>query len=306
MSTVVELFQSLYRSTFLHFYALSLLSFQFMNNSTSILSFHPSVAPFAVLLLNTPESLHSSFVWSWNQARYRICADGAANLLMKMQANSLDEFAKIPDFICGDLDSVKENVAAYYVAKGTLMISSKCQNTNDYEKCLKLVQFLHELNELNTDCITFFESNGCDLDSVQLKNGTKSKSSASLLVFGSFGGRFDQTMANISASLPFHLELKIVHFGLENAALIIPQSNESILVDVAEFKSFTCGLIPLFGAAVVKTQGFSWNLNGECIEFGKFISSSNSFAKNPVEITSNVPLLLCVSIPEKSKDSFHV
>ena len=39
-----------------------------------------------------------------------------------------------------------------------------------------------------------------------------------------------------------------------------------------------CSLVPLMEPSVLTTTGLKWNLSGEALRFGQFISTSNQFA----------------------------
>lgn len=72
--------------------------------------------------------------WFWPRADIRVFADGAANHIF-------DNFCKnehllIPDFICGDLDSIRSDVASFFCDCGTELRKQDDQNTNDMEKCI--------------------------------------------------------------------------------------------------------------------------------------------------------------------------
>ena len=57
-----------------------------------------------------------------------ICADGGANQARKLSLT--------PDFIIGDLDSIKKQTTNFYKNKSKI-IKQKRQNDTDVEKCLK-------------------------------------------------------------------------------------------------------------------------------------------------------------------------
>jgi len=59
---------------------------------------------------------------------YKICADGAANSLIKTNIS--------PDIILGDLDSITKDVSNYYKNKGIEILKISEQETTDFEKSL--------------------------------------------------------------------------------------------------------------------------------------------------------------------------
>ena len=54
-----------------------------------------------------------------------------------------------------------------------------------------------------------------------------------------------------------------------------------------------CSLVPLIEPAVLTTTGLKWNLTGEILKFGQFISTSNEFASSSgyVEVESSSCIL---------------
>lgn len=49
-------------------------------------------------------------------------------------------------------------------------------------------------------------------------------------------------------------------------------------------------MVPLAGEAVVTTSGLRWNLNGDTLKFGQFISTSNEF-----EVSRSLASIECSS-----------
>lgn len=76
-------------------------------------------APYAVLLINTPipPQLRQAFERLWRNATLRICADGAGNRLYDEFGEDYLPNLKFPDWIVGDLDSIRSEVCAYFQNK---------------------------------------------------------------------------------------------------------------------------------------------------------------------------------------------
>lgn len=55
-------------------------------------------------------------------------------------------------------------------------------------------------------------------------------------------------------------------------------------------------LMPLCGKATLTTTGLRWNLNGQTLEFGKLVSSSNEFDPNFKVVTVEVDEQILFSI----------
>lgn len=66
-----------------------------------------------LIILNSKSFCPKLTVAIWNNCKYKICADGGANRLF--DALDVQEREKyIPDYIIGDLDSVRNDVALFY------------------------------------------------------------------------------------------------------------------------------------------------------------------------------------------------
>ena len=136
----------------------------------------------------------------------------------------------------------------------------------------------------------------------------------SVVILGSSGGRVDQSVALFHSiykwSPLFH---RIVYFGeSSNAFLLSPSCLHTIkLLDPMTItlpsgrvkyyiEGPTCGLLPI-GHRVdqITTTGLKWNLNGDALEIGQFISSSNQICDNNEEksitVVTSQAILFCWS-----------
>ncbi|KAL8979487.1 MAG: hypothetical protein Q9205_005191 [Flavoplaca limonia] len=68
-----------------------------------------------------------------------VFADGAANHVNDLKLTESEEQGLIPNFICGDLDSIRPEVKAYYEKKGTKIIQNPDQYSSDLTKSLKCI-----------------------------------------------------------------------------------------------------------------------------------------------------------------------
>lgn len=103
-----------------------------------------------------------------------------------------------------------------------------------------------------------------------------------IVVLGGSGGRFDQEVATLHGmykwSRNFH---RIVLLGDESTSCILEGPGEHAIHLISGVEGKSCGLLPI-GKAVesVITEGLKWNLNGERLEMGVRISSSNTVAED--------------------------
>lgn len=76
-------------------------------------------ARYALILLNTPipHDYWRAFIRLWRRADLRICADGATNRLLDSVGSGAWSEMPLPSIICGDLDSVREDVRDFFEEK---------------------------------------------------------------------------------------------------------------------------------------------------------------------------------------------
>jgi thiamine pyrophosphokinase len=126
----------------------------------------------------------------------------------------------IPQYIKGDLDSLRPEVGDWYRSRGTEVIGDPDQDTNDLEKCLELVK----------------QGGGGRVGAVQ---------ETSVFVLGSLGLRFDHNMANLHMLYKYAGQFgRLVLLGHESVAFLLPAGSHVIRPD-PEVEGPVCGLIPL-------------------------------------------------------------
>jgi thiamine pyrophosphokinase len=241
-----------------------------------------TMASMAMIILNAPLRPTPLFNTLWGVADYRICADGAANRLRNLNernnASSQQEGMRlVPDLIIGDLDSVTDETKAYYSDVRTVQVID--QDRNDLDKALEAAASYRRV-----------------------------------VVFGAFGGRFDQQMASIQ-SLYCYPEREIFLYDDTSMAVLVPAGETSLFLAVAATTKCavsegpSCGLIPI-GQPVrsMTTTGLQWNLDEQGMQFGGLVSTSNRVTDQEVTIVSTEPFLFtaelhCGSATEWSEET---
>ncbi|KAI3617836.1 hypothetical protein CBS9595_003745 [Malassezia furfur] len=119
---------------------------------------------YALILLNTPipHDHWRAFVRLWRRSDLRICADGAANRLLDSVGTGAWSEMPLPSMICGDLDSVREDVRGFFEEK---VLHRPSLYATDLQKCV------HVLEDVEQGGVPEYE----------------------LVIFGGLGGRLDQT-----------------------------------------------------------------------------------------------------------------
>eukprot|EP00560_Eucampia_antarctica_P008302 CAMPEP_0197826708 /NCGR_PEP_ID=MMETSP1437-20131217/3625_1 /TAXON_ID=49252 ORGANISM="Eucampia antarctica, Strain CCMP1452" /NCGR_SAMPLE_ID=MMETSP1437 /ASSEMBLY_ACC=CAM_ASM_001096 /LENGTH=247 /DNA_ID=CAMNT_0043427257 /DNA_START=144 /DNA_END=883 /DNA_ORIENTATION=- len=195
-----------------------------------------------LIMLNSPTFTGGNVLETlWGRcSTLRICADGGANRLYNYDKR------KIPEIICGDLDSIQEKIKSHYEAVGCQIVHAPDQDYNDLDKSIQQIPCSKNTNNDDDD-------NGQD-DNTEV-----------IHVYGALGGRLDQEMASFHALYKYH-HLVIALYDEENVALLLPAHKHCTL----NFpKGTVCGLIPLGNACEsVSTKGLHWNLNEQKLEMG--------------------------------------
>ncbi|KAJ6225972.1 thiamine pyrophosphokinase 1 [Anaeramoeba flamelloides] len=235
-----------------------------------------------------------------------ICADGGANRLY----DAVPEHNRVhytPDVILGDLDSIRPEVRYFYENQGSTIQHFKDQSTNDLLKCMRWVDnWLKStygcalvLGEIEKEMKRKLAVNKDDYVKTNFFNLSKGidygMCSFNMFVMGAMGGRIDHEFANFHAALCFQ-QHRIFLFSDGNYTRWLHPGRHLIHIN-KQTEGPVCGLIPL--ASVCRscsTKGLKWNVENECLEFGKLISTSNEVADNHVFIENSDPLIWTIQL----------
>ena len=160
-------------------------------------------------------------------------------------ANSALKMNLIPDVIIGDMDSISIEAKRKF-EKTSKFISINRQNDTDVEKCLKYA----------------------------LKNKY-----IEVLLTGVTGNRLDHTICNLGIVLKFFPQIDI--------SLIAEESYLKPYKGNAKLKSSKGEIISLYGfdkKTKIQSKGLKYPLNDIALPFGEKESTSNTAAKNEVEL----------------------
>ncbi|KAJ9076382.1 cAMP-dependent protein kinase subunit [Entomophthora muscae] len=249
---------------------------------------------FALIILNRPISPNCLvFKNLFKQANIRVCADGGANELYQtfvvdlknkaLENNESESF--IPDYICGDLDSLLPEVEEYYKNKQVPIRHVQDQDSTDLTKSLQLIE------ELETS-----------------KNSVEKK--LDIVVYGGIGGRFDHSLATIQFLYHIHDRLALV-YSPKNITILLESGLKHTIHLPSQSQGNSCGLLPIGGPVTqCSTSGFRWNLTKQALEFGGLVSSSNiadnqTLVVDLTESNTNLPKKYPLVFNIEIKDDKH-
>ncbi len=266
-------------------------------------------APVALILLNTPASF-PALARVWRVASYRVAADGAANRLFDAVAAAaaaggpgagggaaggagaaaaapraaaagapsssappsppgppgplLSSF--LPDLIAGDWDSIRPDVAAAFAAAGVATAPDPDdQDSTDLFKCLAAVA---------TRFGAPAKAHGAPA-APPPPGAAGGATAVRVIVFGAFGGRFDQEAQNINALYAWAGTFASMTLLSEDCLARLLPAGTSVVRVAAPWEGPTCGLVPVGAAATVSTEGLHWDVTDWPCGFGGRMSTSN-------------------------------
>lgn len=166
-----------------------------------------------------------------------ICADGGAN--------SAKNLGIIPNYIIGDLDSIKPSTLKYYQSKSTI-IKYRRQTDTDVEKCLMFA----------------------------IKKGYREA-----VLLGVTGDRLDHTIGNLGIVLKYFKKIK-THIAADNSFLTpyhnftSLHSKEGEIISIYAFDNKTS----------ITSKGLKYPLKNSKLPFGIKESTSNAATNSVVEL----------------------
>ncbi len=166
-----------------------------------------------------------------------LCADGGAN-----SAKTLD---LIPQYIIGDLDSIKPDVYEYYSGKSNIIKINR-QDDTDVEKCLKFV--------------------------IKKKHDE-------VVLLGATGDRLDHSFCNLGIVLKYFSKIKMMI--IHQRSLLAAYTGNIILNTIP---NEIISLYGIDSKTRVKSSGLKYPLKNIALPFGQKESTSNIAVNNKVQL----------------------
>ena len=200
-------------------------------------------------------------------AALRLCADGGADRVYAALPAALRS-SVLPDRIVGDMDSASADVLDYYGSRGVAVVREAEQLSTDLQKAIRQLGLL------------------LDSDSAG--------SVRHVVVYGAFGGRFDQLVGNLvtlhshQRYLPAGVQMLLLSEG--NLAQLLPAGQHVIAGHPAfEGAGKHCGLMALQGEVKgVWTSGLTWDLQGQSMGWDATMSTSNVIRSDDAQVAVSI------------------
>ncbi|OJT15210.1 Thiamin pyrophosphokinase 1 [Trametes pubescens] len=208
----------------------------------------------ALIILNQPFSF-PLLDRVWHASRWHACADGGANRLHDLlisQDGKDKRHLYTPDLIKGDLDSIRDDVRAYYASQGVRIVRDEDQDSTDLMKCIgALVEDEKTERHVEVPKCQYHRSHST-------AHATQQNT---IVLLGGLSGRLDQTVHTLSLVHKLRKSRRRTFVITDdNVAWLLDTGEHRIHVDHELFGP-TCGLLPVgIDSTILTTTGLRWNL----------------------------------------------
>jgi thiamine pyrophosphokinase len=119
-----------------------------------------------------------------------------------------------------------------------------------------------------------------------------------VLVLGTLGGRVDQGLGILHEMIreeTKHPNLRLWLFS-ESSLSFVLRSQKNVLRGLVESGCFTenLGLVPIWGPAVISTEGLEWDVREWETQMGGQVSTSNHVKADEVVVQTSAPILFTI------------
>ncbi|KAK3389883.1 thiamine pyrophosphokinase [Podospora didyma] len=217
-------------------------------------------AEFALIVLNQPLAKHMALSKRlWQNANVCIAADGGANCLHEAAGQWGDKCFDNLHAIVGDLDSLDDNVRAYYEIRNTKIVLRPSQDATDFTKSVDYVR-------------------------TEFHTGNSPSAPLDIVAIGGLGGRVDQGLSQIHhlymfQKHPQYKDGRMYIFSGESLTFLLKSGTHHIRVrdcpgDNDVFDKHV-GILPVREPSRITTKGLEWDVTDWETHFGGQVSTSN-------------------------------
>lgn len=199
------------------------------------------------------------------------------------QAGGADAVVQLPDLIHGDLDSLRDDVRAYYVSQHVEVSRDGDQDSTDFGKTMYRIS--------------------CRVSSSLSSSSSSSSLSCrtvvqDVLVLGTVGGRVDQGLGLLHEMMREerqYPQLRVWLFS-ECSVSFVLRSGRNVIGGLQSHHVFceSVGILPLYGAASITTAGLEWDVAGWETQMGGQVSTSNHVRADEVCVETTAPVLFTI------------
>lgn len=176
---------------------------------------------------------------------------------------------QIPNIIHGDLDSLRDDVRAYYASHGVEVSQDHDQYSTDFGKTMDKISSRSHANSIKD-----------------------------VLVLGTLAGRVDQGLGLLHEMIreeTKHPTLRLWLFS-ETSLSFILRAGHHIIRGLQKSGLFTenIGLLPVWGPSTISTEGLEWDVKDWYTNMGGQVSTSNHVKADEVHVATSAPMLFTV------------
>jgi len=188
---------------------------------------------------------------------------------------------QLPDLVHGDLDSLRDDVRAYYVSQHVDVSRDGDQDSTDFGKAM------HKLAALSSSSTSRRE-----------QEQEQEQEQQDVLVLGTVGGRVDQGLGLLHEMMreeATHPRLRLWLFS-ECSVSFVLRSGRNRIGGLQSGQVFGrhVGIVPLYGPAKMTTVGLAWDVAEWETHMGGQVSTSNHVQADEVCVDTNAPVLFTV------------
>jgi thiamine pyrophosphokinase len=164
---------------------------------------------------------------------------------------------------------LRDDVRDYYAAQDVAVVRDRDQYSTDFGKCMQ-----------------------------NISSRLTSATIQDVLVLGTLGGRVDQGLGLLHEMIreeTKHPNLRLWLFS-ESSLSFVLRSRQNALRGLVESGCFTenVGLVPIWGPAVISTEGLEWDVREWETHMGGQVSTSNHVKADEVRVETSAPILFTI------------